>query len=286
VGAPSLSIVIPAYDEESRIGGTLSRTFAYLDAELPESEVLVVADGSTDRTEDIVRRLADDEPRLRLLVSRVNCGKGAAVRRGVLESVGRRVLFMDADLATPLSEVAHLLAALDEGYDVAIGSRAHRESEIVERQPWARERMGKTFNVFVQALVIRGYWDTQCGFKAFTREAADALFDRLTIERFAFDVERRDADARRPSSPACKADGRPARTGSRWRARPRYPKIPRLTARATARTKIPPTLTRMPMSSGNPGVLGRSGCSSRAIFGRCETVMSIRMLLVPGRRAK
>jgi dolichyl-phosphate beta-glucosyltransferase len=189
VGAPSLSIVIPAYDEESRIGGTLSRTFAYLDAELPESEVLVVADGSTDRTEDIVRRLADDEPRLRLLVSRVNCGKGAAVRRGVLESVGRRVLFMDADLATPLSEVAHLLAALDEGYDVAIGSRAHRESEIVERQPWARERMGKTFNVFVQALVIRGYWDTQCGFKAFTREAADALFDRLTIERFAFDVE-------------------------------------------------------------------------------------------------
>ncbi len=189
MGRPELSIVIPAYDEERRIGGTLDRTFAYLDHHLPESEVLVVADGSTDGTTTLVRRRAETEPRLRLLVSLGNRGKGAAVRRGVLASRGRYVLFMDADLATSLDEVAGFIERLERGSDVVIGSRAHRESNIVERQSWGRERMGKTFNLIVQALLVRGYWDTQCGFKAFRREAADAIFGRLTIERFAFDVE-------------------------------------------------------------------------------------------------
>ncbi len=189
VGLPELSIVIPAYDEARRIGRTLDETVSYLEMHYPRFELLVVTDGSRDATAEIVDARAAEEPRLRHLGGMRGRGKGASVRRGVLASRGARVLFMDADLATPLEEIDRFLTLLDEGCDVVIGSRAHRESHIARRQPSYRERMGKTFNGLVRLLLMHDYADTQCGFKAFRRDAADAIFSRLTIERFAFDVE-------------------------------------------------------------------------------------------------
>lgn len=188
-GAPELSIIIPAYNEAERIGPTLERVLAYLAEKLPESEVLVVDDGSKDRTCEVVEAIARDAPRLRLLRQPRNRGKGAAVRRGALEAKGAHVLFCDADLATPIEEVEKLMPFVREGYDVVIGSRALDASDIRARQPRLRETMGKTFNVIVQMLAMRGIRDTQCGFKLFTRKAADRLFPLQTIDGFAFDVE-------------------------------------------------------------------------------------------------
>jgi dolichyl-phosphate beta-glucosyltransferase len=137
----------------------------------------------------VVEEHARRDPRVRLIRLGRNQGKGAAVRRGMLDSRGARVLFMDADLATPLTELAKLERALDDGAEIAIGSRGMRESNITVRQHLVRESMGRTFNLMVQALAVRGIKDTQCGFKLFTRNAATALFTEATVDRFAFDVE-------------------------------------------------------------------------------------------------
>lgn len=185
----ALSVVIPAFDEEQRIGRTLQATTEFLRARAAPYEVIVVDDGSADGTAAIVSAHAQADPCVRLLRLERNQGKGAAVRAGVRASVGQRVLFMDADLATPLGELLRLEAALADGADVAIGSRALARSEVLVRQRRGREWMGKTFNLMVRAVLMGGYRDTQCGFKLFRRAAADVLFAEATVDRFAFDVE-------------------------------------------------------------------------------------------------
>lgn len=185
----ALTIVVPTYEEQARVGPTLTATLAYLTAHHIDAEVIVVDDGSRDATVTVVNELRAHDPRLKLFQLPVNRGKGAAVRAGMLRALGARVLFMDADLATPMEELSHLSAALDEGYDIAIGSRALEDSKLTVRQHPAREVMGRGFNLLVRALAVRGIRDTQCGFKLFTREAAKTLFREAKVDRFAFDVE-------------------------------------------------------------------------------------------------
>jgi dolichyl-phosphate beta-glucosyltransferase len=184
---PSLTVVVPAYQEEARIGPTVARIREHLDGR--DFELIVVDDGSRDRTIEVATAAADGDPRVRVLAQPRNRGKGAAVRAGMLAAHGDRVLFSDADLATPIEELAKLEERLDRGADIAIASRALPDSDIRTRQHPGREMMGRTFNVIVRALVLGGIKDTQCGFKLFTRAAAQDLFGRATLDGFAFDVE-------------------------------------------------------------------------------------------------
>ena len=186
---PDLTVVIPAYDEETRLPASLEAVAAWLSgrAEPLSAEILVVDDGSADRT---AARAAETGRRLglavRVLVHEKNRGKGAAVRTGALAAEGRSVLVSDADFSTPIGEWEKLAAA---GAPVAIGSRAVDESLVKERQPFYRVAMGKLFNLLVRLAALPGIRDTQCGFKLFTREAAQAVFSRATVDRFAWDVE-------------------------------------------------------------------------------------------------
>jgi len=185
-----LSVVIPAYNEEARILRTLERTVEYLDTtEWRPYEVLVVSDGSTDRTEALVREFAQQHPQVKLLAYQPNRGKGHAVRYGILRAQGEWILFSDADLATPIEELEKLAPYLQQGYEVAIGSRPLRESQLVVRQPFYREWAGRAFNKAVQLLAVRGIHDTQCGFKLFTRESAYAIFSLCRLDGFSFDFE-------------------------------------------------------------------------------------------------
>ena len=183
---PHLSIVIPAYNEESRIGPTLRRIEEYLSPKVYPWEVIVVDDGSTDGTVSAAREAS---PRSKVLPNDGNRGKGYSVRRGALEARGDVILFSDSDLSAPIEELGKLQKAIAEGADVAIGSRALPDSDIQIHQPFYREGMGKMFNLFVRLLVFPGISDTQCGFKAFTREAAREIFERQILDGFAFDVE-------------------------------------------------------------------------------------------------
>jgi dolichyl-phosphate beta-glucosyltransferase len=185
----SLSVVVPAYNESRRLGPGLETIAAYLEKGSAEHEIIVVDDGSTDDTASVAREVAGSWPRVKVIQHVANRGKGAAVRSGVLASRGDRILFSDADLATPIAEEAKLQAAMDEGYDVVIASRALPESDIQVRQHPLREIMGKTFNRILRVLALTPYADTQCGFKLFTREAGHDLFRQVTIDHFAFDVE-------------------------------------------------------------------------------------------------
>jgi dolichyl-phosphate beta-glucosyltransferase len=184
-----LSVVIPAYNEENRIGSTLRRILDYLNLQFYEAEVLVVIDGSQDRTIDVVREFAEKSSNIAILNNGCNRGKGYAVRRGMLESRGQFLLFSDADLSTPINEVERLLVPLRCGYDVAIASRALSGADIRVRQPWWRQLMGRIYNRFVQALILPGIRDSQCGFKCFSRNIAHQVFSRQRIDRFGFDVE-------------------------------------------------------------------------------------------------
>ena len=184
-----LSVVIPAFNEAARIGPNLQRVFSYLDSQGCRAEVLVVSDGSADGTEQQVLQLAKGRHDVSVIENGVNRGKGFSVRRGVLEASGSLILFCDADGSTPIEELDKLLAAIDAGCDVAIGSRALPQSDIRQAQPLWRETMGRIFNGFVQVTALPGIRDTQCGFKCFTREAARLIFPRQRIDRFGFDVE-------------------------------------------------------------------------------------------------
>lgn len=186
---PRLSVVIPAYNEASRIERTLQRVVEYLDARGEPYEILVVSDGSSDDTEPIVQRFAENTPQVHLLGYQPNRGKGYAVRYGILRARGERILFSDADLATPIEELEKLEPYLQQGYAVALGSRPLRESQLVVRQPLYREMAGRAFNKVVQLLAVRGIHDTQCGFKLFTREAAQTIFSRCRLDGFSFDFE-------------------------------------------------------------------------------------------------
>jgi len=186
---PRLSVVIPAYNEQDRIERTLTRVVEYLDGRGEPYEILVVSDGSTDATEGIVQRFAQTHPQVKLFAYQPNRGKGYAVRYGILRAQGERILFSDADLATPIEELEKLEPYLERGYPVAIGSRPLRESQLVVRQPFYREMAGRAFNKVVQVLAVRGIHDTQCGFKLFTRDAAHAIFSRCRLNGFSFDFE-------------------------------------------------------------------------------------------------
>ncbi|MBI3079477.1 MAG: glycosyltransferase family 2 protein [Deltaproteobacteria bacterium] len=184
-----LSVVIPAYNEETRLPATLTRIAAHLKTLEVEAEIVVVDDGSTDRTAAVVQGLAGAIPGLRLDRHPENRGKGAAVRSGVLQAAGGYILISDADLSTPIEELDRFLPLLQAGADLVIGSRAHPASRILLHQPWHREMMGKLFNLFVRVLVLRGLKDTQCGFKALRAPTVRPLFARQRITGFGFDVE-------------------------------------------------------------------------------------------------
>jgi dolichyl-phosphate beta-glucosyltransferase len=184
-----LSVIIPAYNEEQRIGNTLHVIQTYLQRQPYSAEVIVVDDGSQDGTASLVRSLDIRTPPICLLQNGRNRGKGFSVRHGFLHASGAYLLFSDADLSTPIEAVETLLAALQESCDIAIGSRALSGSRVEVHQPWHRENMGRLFNLFVQALAVPGIHDTQCGFKCFRREAALAICQHMTTERFGFDVE-------------------------------------------------------------------------------------------------
>ncbi len=187
--APFLSIIIPAYNEESRLPRTLDLIRSYAAAKSFSAEALVVDDGSGDGTAAAVERAAEDWPGVRLLRNPGNRGKGYSVRNGMLHAAGNVALFSDADLSAPIEEADKLLEALEAGHDVAIGSRGLRPELIAVRQSSLRETAGKTFNLLVRTLVGLPFHDTQCGFKAFRREAARAIFSRQQIDGFGFDVE-------------------------------------------------------------------------------------------------
>ena len=182
-----LSVVIPAWNEEARIGSTLVAISDYLEALREDYEILVVDDGSSDGTAAVVE--AAGRRQVQLLRLPENRGKGAAVRAGVLASRGHEILFSDADLATPIGELTKLRAALARGHDIAIGSRALAASEVQVRQHPLRQEMGRTFNRLVRLLVLDGFRDTQCGFKLFRGEVGRELFGRARVDGFAFDVE-------------------------------------------------------------------------------------------------
>jgi len=190
--APELSIIIPAYNEESRLPRAFARVREYLTQRgigADHAEVIVVDDGSRDGTARVVEEWRREFPALRLVSNGRNRGKGYSVRHGMLEARGRIALFTDADLSAPIEEAGKLLAALEQGNEVAIGSRALDRSLISVRQSVLRETAGKIFNGFVRLFTGLPFYDTQCGFKAFVREPARIIFEQQRIERFGFDPE-------------------------------------------------------------------------------------------------
>ena len=186
--APELSIVIPAFNEELRLPETLLLISSYVRASKRETEVIVVDDGSTDRTADVANSFRGEIHYLRVVSNKENRGKGFSVRHGMMEANGRIVLFTDADLSAPIEEADKLLAALAD-HDVAIGSRALNRSLISVRQSVFREYAGIIFNFIVRAILRLPFVDTQCGFKAFRSEPCRVIFQQQRIERFGFDPE-------------------------------------------------------------------------------------------------
>ncbi len=183
---PELSVVIPAFNEERRIGPSLEAIIAYLKARGTAYEILVADDGSRDRTVAAARGFSDGG--VRVLPAPENQGKGAATRRGVGASRGRRVLLTDADLSTPIEDLPRLEARLGEA-PVVIGSRAVSDSNVVEHQPLYRELMGKVFNRLIRLAGVGGIHDTQCGFKLLDGDAARRVFAEMVTPGFAYDVE-------------------------------------------------------------------------------------------------
>lgn len=191
-----LSLVIPAYNEASRIGPSLEKAYAYLKNTQYNTEIIVVDDGSKDDTVKVVEQFIAETPAPANVKACViplggNIGKGAAVQRGMLAAKGRVRIFTDADFSTPIHEIEKVIPLIEsQQYDIVVGSRAAEGRKLVKKhQPWYRETMGRFFNVLVQTLVFRGIKDTQCGFKGFSDRAAKNLFARQKVMGFSFDVE-------------------------------------------------------------------------------------------------
>jgi dolichyl-phosphate beta-glucosyltransferase len=186
---PTYSIVIPAYNESARLGATLEKVLAYVHTQGWDAEIIVVNDGSRDNTADIVLSFAKKDPMLRLLENPGNRGKGYSVRHGMLNARGQIALFTDADLSSPIEEAPKLFAALDQGADIAIGSRWLRAETQTQRQPLHRQFFGRIFNLALRLTLGLHFADTQCGFKAFKQPAVQAIFPLQKIERWGFDPE-------------------------------------------------------------------------------------------------
>lgn len=186
-----LSIVIPVYNEANRIGASLSKVVDYAKEKgiSDNSEIIVVNDGSLDNTVSVINQFKENCDIIKLVDYKDNKGKGYAVKQGALSARGKYILFMDADLSTPLEEMDKVIGFLDMNYDLSIGSRGLKDSEIVIRQPIYRQTMGKIFNLIVRLLLIKNIKDTQCGFKCFKKEVAREIFNQTKINRFSFDVE-------------------------------------------------------------------------------------------------
>jgi dolichyl-phosphate beta-glucosyltransferase len=183
--APFLTVIIPCYNERERLSPSLKTIRSFLNTQPFDAEIIVVDDGSTDDTVGV----AHAEAAVRVLRYEVNRGKGYAVRQGVREARGQAILFTDADLSTPIDELNKLLPMLERGCDIAIGSRALDRSLVERRQAWWREWAGRCFNGLARMLTGLETRDSQCGFKLIAGTAARQIFPRLTIDRWAFDVE-------------------------------------------------------------------------------------------------
>jgi dolichyl-phosphate beta-glucosyltransferase len=184
-----LSVVVPAYNEEARLPSSLARLEDYLEARGFPFELILVDDGSKDGTLRVMQDAAARRPYVKVASLAQNRGKGRALATGVERSSGELVLVSDADLSTPVDELPKLEARLDDGADIAIASRAKRGARIEISQPPHRVLMGKVFNLIVQALLLPGLWDTQCGFKLFRGDLARELFGCMKTDGFGYDVE-------------------------------------------------------------------------------------------------
>jgi len=183
------SIVIPAYNESKRLGATLEKVLAYVRQQAWDAEIIVVNDGSRDNTAEIARGFAKNNHAVRLVENPGNRGKGYSVRNGMLNARGDIVLFSDADLSSPIEEMPKLLQALAAGADIAIGSRWLRAELQTQRQSLHRQLFGRIFNLLLRIILGLQFKDTQCGFKAFTRRAAQTILPLQRIERWGFDPE-------------------------------------------------------------------------------------------------
>ena len=188
---PPFSVVIPCFNEAARIGATVRATVDYLHKNSPESELIVVNDGSSDATAAIARGIISGAKiTTRLLENFPNRGKGVAVRSGLLAAQKPIALFSDADLSTPLEETAKVIEPIANGeLDIAFGSRALDRRLIGQHQPWRREQAGRVFNLLARLATGLTFWDTQCGFKAFRMDACRPILEAARIDGFAFDVE-------------------------------------------------------------------------------------------------
>lgn len=185
-----LSVIIPAYNEEKRLPKTLQEISGYLSQQDYNYEIIVVNDGSKDRTAEITREQVGKVENLRLIDNKENHGKGYVVRQGMLEAKGQYRLFTDADNSTSIDQAEKMWPSFKEGCEVVIGSRDIKGAVIAVPQSWLRRRLGDIFNLIVQiSSGLWGIWDTQCGFKGFSQKAVEEIFPQLTIDRWAFDVE-------------------------------------------------------------------------------------------------
>jgi glycosyltransferase involved in cell wall biosynthesis len=189
---PAISIVIPAYEEEERLSDPLRQIFMFLERAKLSAEVLVVDDGSRDKTSETAEKICAEFPAIVSQVVRYeqNRGKGYAVKTGLLAAKAEIAVFSDADLSTPIEELYKLVKPIESGEcDVAFGSRALDRSLIGTHQPWRREQGGKVMNLIIRTMSGLKFFDTQCGFKAFNMKKFRPLLDVMTIDRFGFDVE-------------------------------------------------------------------------------------------------
>ena len=185
-----LSVIIPAYNEEKRLAKTLREIAKYLRIQSYIWEIIVVNDGSKDNTAQVVREMSSEIENLRLIDNKENHGKGYVVRQGMLESKGKYRVFTDADNSTSIDQVEKMWPEFEKGFEVVIGSRDIKGAKLAVPQPWIRRRIGDVFNLMVQIVCgLWGIWDTQCGFKGFTKRAIEDIFPKCIIDRFAFDPE-------------------------------------------------------------------------------------------------
>lgn len=188
----SLSIIVPAYNEEARLGASLRKILAYMGEQTPSAELVVVDDGSTDATLEVAEKICAEFPALttKVIGYEKNRGKGYAVRKGLKKCTGEIALFTDADLSAPIEELPKLVEPIENGrYHVTIGSRALDRSLIGTHQPWRREQGGRVINLMIRRMTGLPFADTQCGFKAFRMRKFRPLLDLMTVDRFGFDVE-------------------------------------------------------------------------------------------------